>query len=92
MARETGGGGAEEGGARPACPREEDEGGAQMLAMEERGWPGGLARRWAGVEEREGGPRLGRKPKMGQSSKRISFRISIDFRIWQNFGKLHNEI
>jgi hypothetical protein len=52
----------------------------------------GLAGRWADVGERGGGPRLGRKPEMGQSSKIISFRISIDFRIWQNFGKLHKEI
>jgi hypothetical protein len=29
------------------------------------------------------------KPEMDQSSKRISFQILIDFRIWQNFGKLH---
>jgi hypothetical protein len=28
----------------------------------------------------------------GQNSKRNSFRISIDFRIWQNFGKLYKEI
>jgi hypothetical protein len=27
-----------------------------------------------------------------QNSKRNSFRISIDFRIWQNFGKLYKEI
>jgi hypothetical protein len=36
--------------------------------------------------------RVGRKPKMGPRSKRNSFRISIDFRIWQNFGNLHKEI
>jgi hypothetical protein len=40
----------------------------------------GLAARWAAVGERGGGPWLGQKPKMGQSSKRNSFRISIDFR------------
>jgi hypothetical protein len=28
----------------------------------------------------------------GQNSKRISFWISIDFRIWQNFGILYMEI
>jgi hypothetical protein len=31
-------------------------------------------------------------PEPGQNSKRNSFRISIDFRIWQNFGKLYMEI
>jgi hypothetical protein len=51
-----------------------------------------LADRWAGAGERGGVPWLGQKPEMGQTSKRISFRISIDFRIWQNFGKLHKEI
>jgi hypothetical protein len=61
------------------------------------GWVGWLkdtrpAGQWAGARERGGGPQLGRKPKMGQSSKRNSFRISIDFRIWQNFGKLLKEI
>jgi hypothetical protein len=35
---------------------------------------------------------LGQKLEMGPSSKRNSFRISIDFRIWQNFRKLHKEI
>jgi hypothetical protein len=50
MARETGGGlvrrdwGVEDGGARPACPREEDEGGARTYVREERGRPGGPAR------------------------------------------------
>jgi hypothetical protein len=39
-----------------------------------------LAGQWAGVGERGGGPRLGQKPEMGQSSKRNSFQISIDFR------------
>jgi hypothetical protein len=52
----------------------------------------GPASRWAGTGERGGVPWLGQKPKMGQSSNRISFQISIDFRIWQNFGKLHKEI
>jgi hypothetical protein len=58
------------------------------------GWPKatGPAGRWVETRERGGGPRLGQKPEMGQSSKRNSFRISIDFRIWQNFGKLHKEI
>jgi hypothetical protein len=49
MARETGSGpvrhgrGTEDGGARLACPREEDEGGACTSAREERGRLGGLA-------------------------------------------------
>jgi hypothetical protein len=34
----------------------------------------------------------GPNPEPGQNSKINSFRISIDFRIWQNFGKLYNEI
>jgi hypothetical protein len=47
MAWETGGGpvrhgqGAEDGSARPACLREEDEGGVRTSAREERGRPGG---------------------------------------------------
>jgi hypothetical protein len=86
MARETGGGpvrrgrGTEDAGAQPACPREEDEGGARTSAREERGRPGGPAGWWVGMGERGGGPRLGQKPEMGQSFKRNSFRISIDFR------------
>jgi hypothetical protein len=43
----------------------------------------GWKMRWAAAE-----PNL----ELGQNSKRISFRISIDFRIWQNFGKLYEEI
>jgi hypothetical protein len=31
-------------------------------------------------------------PESGQNSKRNSFQISFDFRIWQNFGKLYKEI
>jgi hypothetical protein len=55
MAQETGGGpvrcgrGAEDGGARPACLWEEDEGGACTSVREERGRPGGPAKgHWAG--------------------------------------------
>jgi hypothetical protein len=41
--------GAEGGGTRPACPREEDEGGARTSAREERGKPGGPVKgHWAG--------------------------------------------
>jgi hypothetical protein len=53
--RETGGGlvrcgqGTEDAGAQPACPREEDEGGARTSVREERGRPGGPAEgHWAG--------------------------------------------
>jgi hypothetical protein len=73
MARETGGDpmrhgrGAEDGGAWPACLREEDEGGAHTSVREERGRPGGPAGRWIDAGEREGGPQLGRKLEMGQS-------------------------
>jgi hypothetical protein len=34
----------------------------------------------------------GLNPEPGQNSKRNSFGISIDFRIWQNFKKLYKEI
>jgi hypothetical protein len=34
----------------------------------------------------------GTNPEPGQNSKRNSFQILIDFRIWQNFGKLYQEI
>jgi hypothetical protein len=43
----------------------------------------GWKERWAAV---------GPNPERGQNSKINSFRISIDFRIWQNFGKLYKEI
>jgi hypothetical protein len=33
----------------------------------------------------------GPNPESGQNSKINSFRISIDFRIWQNFEKLYKE-
>jgi hypothetical protein len=104
LARETGGGpvrcgqGAEDGDARSACPREEDEGGAHTSARKRgegrvgRPKATGSACRWAGVGERGGGQRLCQKPEMGKSSKTISFRIPIDFRIWQNFRNLDKEI
>jgi hypothetical protein len=44
--------GAEDGGARPACPREEDEGGVHTSGREERGRP--AEGHWAG------GPAQGR--------------------------------
>jgi hypothetical protein len=71
----------------PACQR----------GRKDESWVGrpkatALAGQWGGAGERGGGPRLGRNLEMGQSSKGNSFRISIDFRIWQNFRKLHKEI
>jgi hypothetical protein len=62
VARETGGGpvrhdrGTKDGGARSACPREEDECGARTSSREERGRPGGPAEGhlagWRGGEGR----------------------------------------
>jgi hypothetical protein len=34
----------------------------------------------------------GLNPEPGENSKRNYFQISIDFRIWQNFGKLYKDI
>jgi hypothetical protein len=45
---------------------------------------------WPGWKERRAVTGLNLEP--GQNSKRNSFRISIDFRIWQNFEKLYKEI
>jgi hypothetical protein len=104
MARETGGGPVRRGSARRTAALDRLDRGREMMVGPARqcgrrgdGWVGqlkatGLAGWWAGAGERGGGPRLGQKPEMGQSSKRNSFRISIDFRIWQNFGKLYKEI
>jgi hypothetical protein len=91
MARETGGGPVRRGGARRTATlsrldlgRETRAGPAHQRGRRGEGRVGrpkatGPAARWAGTRERGGGPRLGRKPEMGQSSKRNSFRISIDF-------------
>jgi hypothetical protein len=43
-----------------------------------------------GCQERQAVARP--NPEPVQNSKRNSFRISIDFRIWQNFEKLYKEI
>jgi hypothetical protein len=48
--------------------------------------------RWAGAGERRGGPWLGQKPEMGQSSKEILFEFQLILEIWQKFGKMHKEI
>jgi hypothetical protein len=45
----------------------------RLKAIGPAGW-------WAGTGEMGGGPRLGQKLEMDQSSKRNSFQISIDFR------------
>jgi hypothetical protein len=73
--------GAEDDGARPACPREEDEGGVGWLGRPkaEAQWQFG----GGGPKEEEGKragrrprPRwLGQKPEMGPKSKRNSFQI-----------------
>jgi hypothetical protein len=85
MAWETGGGPVRRGGTRRTAAldrlhrrREMRVGSARQRGRrrEDRvGWPKatGPARMWADAEERGGGPRLGRKPEMGQSSKRNSF-------------------
>jgi hypothetical protein len=39
-----------------------------------------------------GGPRLGQKPEMSQSSKRNFFEFQLILEIWQKFGKMHKEI
>jgi hypothetical protein len=98
MAWETGGGLVRRGGARRTAVLGRLDRGREMRAGPprqrgmKRGRLGGPTGRWADTGERGGLPRLDQKPEMGQSSKRNSFRISIDFRIWQNFGKLLKEI
>jgi hypothetical protein len=92
MAWETGGGlvrrgqGAEDGDARPACPREEDEGGAGGWAGQRPRPSGGLAAvaqkegkgsGAAGVEGEVG--RDWAESGVGLEFKRNSFRISIYF-------------
>jgi hypothetical protein len=102
MAREMGGGPVRRGGARRTAALSRHDLGWETRAgpVHQRGRRGegrvgrpevtGPAGRWAGTGERGGGPRLGRKPEMGQSSKRNSFRISIDFfQIRQIFEKLY---
>jgi hypothetical protein len=78
----------EDGGARPACQREEDEGGVGWLAGSAKGrGPVVVWRRWPKKEGRESGPagvegvagrgwaESGAEPEF----KRNSFRISIYF-------------
>jgi hypothetical protein len=60
------------------------------------GWPtsqGPGRGKGSGPVEVEGEAAAARpNPELGQNSKRNSFRISIVFGIWQNFGKLYKEI
>jgi hypothetical protein len=56
---------------------------AAMAQWEGKGEWRGWKKRWATA---------GPNPEPGQNSKRNSFEILIDFRIWQNFGKLYKEI
>jgi hypothetical protein len=65
-----------------ARAREAGGGGGPMGGERGVGWPGWMKSRAA----------AGLNPEPGQNSKRNSFQISIDFRIWQNFGKLYKEI
>jgi hypothetical protein len=84
MAQEMGGGpvrrgqGTEDGGARPACPREEDEGGVCTSAREERGRPGGPAGRWASGPARGRGE-LGRGWVENQRWAKVQKKIFLNF-------------
>jgi hypothetical protein len=79
MARETGGSpvrhgqGAEDGGARSACPREEDEGRARTLAREERGRPGGRPKTTGPARRRGEGGAAGLKTRNGPKFKKKFF-------------------
>jgi hypothetical protein len=92
--------GAEDDGARPACPREEDEGGAGWLGRPkaEAQWQfrgGGPKRREGRVGQpgwKERRAAAGLNPEPGQNSKEILFEFQFIFRIWQNFRNLHNVI
>jgi hypothetical protein len=97
MAREMGGGPAalgrdtEDGGARPACPREQDEGGAGWLGWPKveaqwrfgGGGPKGGKGDWLGWGGRRGGPRLGRI----QSRVRIQKIFFSNFNLFLEFGR-----
>jgi hypothetical protein len=67
-------------------PGEEDD--RQAGKADQRPRPSGGWRRQHNGRGKGSGP----NPEPGQNSKRNYFRISIDFRIWQNFGKLYKEI
>jgi hypothetical protein len=93
MAREMGGGtvrrsrGAEDGGAWPACLREEDEGGARTSMREQRGRPGGPTRGRGEV-----GRGWVKNRRWAKIQKEILFKFQLILEIWQKFAKLHKEI
>jgi hypothetical protein len=104
MARERGGGpvrrsrGAKDGGARRACPWEEDEGGPTRQRGR-RGNAGWASRR--PLDRLAGGPVRGRgevgrgwvkNRKWTKVEKEIPFEFQLIIEIWQKFGKLHKEI
>jgi hypothetical protein len=97
MAWETGGGpvrrgrGAEDGGARPSCPREEDEGGMGWLGRPKAeaqwqfggGGPKGGKGEWPGRGGRRGGPWLGRI----RSRARIQKKFFLNFNLFLEFDR-----
>jgi hypothetical protein len=75
-------------------PEEEDDRAGRADWAGKRLRPSCGWRWWPKRREKESG-RSGwkeRRAAAGPEFKRNSFRISIDFRIWQNFRKLHKEI
>jgi hypothetical protein len=83
--------GAEDGGARPTCPREEDKGGVGWLGQPkaEAEWrfgggdPKGGKGEWVGWRGRRGGPRLGRI----RSRARIQKNFFSNFNLFLEFGR-----
>jgi hypothetical protein len=81
-------------------PREEDDRAGRAGWAGQRPRPSGGLATGAQKEGKESGPvgvegEAGRgcaKSGVGPEFKRNSFRISIDFKIWQNFGNLHKVI
>jgi hypothetical protein len=98
MAQKMGGGpvrhgrGTEHGGARPACLREEDEGGTGWLGRPKAeaqwrfggGGPNGGKGEWAGRGGRRDGPRLGRI----RSRARIQKKFFLNFNLFLEFGRI----
>jgi hypothetical protein len=83
--------GVEDGGARPACPKEEDEGGAGWLGRPKAeaqwrfggGGPKGGKGEWAGQGGRRGGSLLGQI----QSWARIQKKFFSNFNLFLEFGR-----
>jgi hypothetical protein len=81
-------------------PGEEDDRAGRAGWAGQRPRPRGVLAAVAQKEGKESGPagveaEAGRgwaESGVGPEFKRNSFRISIDFRIWQNFGNLHKVI